>query len=169
MPTKEELQLRYSTYATENLLDIIDHKFDYTDLAVMLAIEELAKRNITEDDIKNYKAQKTETEVIRKNFVDGLSLLQKNLFYFLWIPILNFAFKMNYRDDGYLLKLRQANYYSLCGFLGLGVSAIVSIYFELGDIHSLAIWIAMFIPAYLLDKHFNKQWLSNHLETDSKE
>ncbi len=156
MVTQEDLKKRYATLSVSELLHIIDNKFSYTETAVLVAIEELASRKIDESELEEYKNQVITTfeEAVQKNYLIGLSFLQKNLFYFIFIPILNFAFKMNYKQDGYLLKLRQANYYSLCGFLGLILSGITSVYFDLNDFGSIAIWISVFLPAFFLEKRF---------------
>lgn len=156
MVTQEELRLRYAHLPTSQLLYIIDNKFNYTETAVLVAIEEIAKRKVSEQEIEEYKKQviAATEEAIQKNYLIGLSLLQKNLFYFIFIPLLNSAFKMNYRQDGYRLKLRQANYYSLCGFLGLIISAVLSVNFDLEDALSIAIWITAFVAAFTFEKRF---------------
>jgi len=159
MITRESLQERYAKKPTEKLLEIMDHQHNYTELAVSVAEEELAKREVTEEEVQNYEAEqlhKIET-YIEKNICDDLTLVQKNLFYFIWVPILNFPFKMNFRQDGYLLKLKQANYYSLLGFLFFMVAGILSAIFDFSNITSLAIWITGYILAYLFDEYFNRQ------------
>jgi hypothetical protein len=157
--TREDLQQTYSKMPTEKLLEILDRKFDYTELAVSVALEELGSRKVSEEEIKDYKTEQVNNlnTFIKRNISDDLTLVQKNLFYFLWLPILNFAFKMNFKEDGYLLKLKQANYYSLSGFLFFMISGIISVAFDLSDISSLAIWIFGFLPPYFFDEYFNRQ------------
>ena len=144
---------------TEQLLEILDRKFDYTELALSIALEELGNRKVSEEEITNYKNRLLDNAntYIKRNVSDDLTLIQKNLFYFLWFPLLNFAFKMNFEQDGYVLKLKQANYYSLLGFLFFVLSGIVSVVFNLSDLGSLAIWILGFIPSYFFDEYFNRQ------------
>ncbi|MBK7442041.1 MAG: hypothetical protein IPI65_11010 [Bacteroidetes bacterium] len=88
--TREELQETYSKLSTQELLEILDEKFSYTETAVTVALEEISKRNVSEDDIKNYKNDQIEKAVkrIRYNIVDDLNFLQKNLFFFIWFPLL---------------------------------------------------------------------------------
>jgi hypothetical protein len=164
MPTKEELQVLYANLPVAKLLSIVDDKFSYTDVAVAVAIEELAKRNVSEEEIKSYKDAQIAVAhtVIENNLVNGLSFIQKNLFYFLWLPLLNFAFKMNFRDNGYTLKLRQANYYSLCGFLSFMACAVIPVILQLQltTLQSIVVWMAVFVPAYLLDERFNRHMLA---------
>ncbi|WP_460694746.1 hypothetical protein [Mucilaginibacter puniceus] len=145
--------------SAEELMNIIDNKFDYTDLAVTVAIEELAKRKPTEEDIKNYKDNiiATVDTFISKNIEVDLNNFQKLLFYIIWIPIITYPFKANYSDDGYELKLRQSNYYSLAGFIFFMVAGILSVPLDASNLLSFIMWFAGFIPAYLFDEYFNRQ------------
>lgn len=146
-------------------MEILDNTFDYTELAVTLAIQELSSRNISEDEVKNYKDQQVEklNTFISRNITDDLNLLQKILFFFIWFPLFNFAFKMNFKDDGYVLKLRQANYYSLSGFVSMFATAFMSMH--LSGLATAALWILFFIPAYLFDEYFNRQRQIQRLES----
>jgi hypothetical protein len=157
--TPEELKITYSTISTKELLEIIDNKFDNTELAVSIALAELSTRQVSEQDIKNYKEEQIEKAVkfIKRNISDDLTFLQKNLFYFIWFPFINFAFKQNFRDDSYILKLKQANYYSLFGFILFMLSGFVSGIYGFSNLTSLAIWIIGFVPAYAFDETFNRQ------------
>jgi hypothetical protein len=161
MITKEELQEKYATLSPDKLMEIIDNKFDYTELAVTVAIQELSSRNITEDDVKSYKDKQVEkvTTFVKRNIVDDLNLLQKNLFFFIWFPLLTYAFRRNFAEDGYLLKLKQANYYSWAGFISVILIGSSPVVFEaeLSTPTTIAIWIACFIPTYLLDEFFNRR------------
>ena len=100
MVSKEELQGTFAELPTEKLMEIIDNKFGYTELAVSVAFEELASRKISEEEIKNYKSKQIErlNNYIKKNISDDLTLSQKNLFYFIWIPLLTFPFKQNFKE-----------------------------------------------------------------------
>lgn len=167
----EDLRKTYAEAPTEKLLDIIDNKFEYTDAAVKIALEELSKREISEADIKTYKetVESNFESAIRKLVFDDLSLAQKNFFYFLWIPLIHFAVKQNFRDDGYYLKVKQATYYSWVGFGLLMLSVFISIEFDLSELSTLAIWIAGFIPAYAFDEKFNRRALISRLKERYKQ
>lgn len=156
--TKQELKKTYAALSTPELLEIVDRKFEYTDLAVSVALAELASRQVSEQDIIDYKEMQVgkAERYIKRNIVDDLTLLQKNLFYFLFIPVINFALRQNFRDDGYILKLKQANYYSFVGFIFLALSVFLSVYFDLPDLTTLACWLIGFIPAYAFDEKFNR-------------
>ena len=164
--TSEELKETYSTLSTIELLEIVDNKFGYTALAISAALEELSIRKVSEQDIENYKNHVIENDVqfLKQNIVYDLNFFQKNLFYFLWVPLLNFPFKQNFREDNLLLKLKQANYYSLLGFLFLMLSGFISAMLAWSDWTSLAIWIFGFPLAYTFDEKFNRRRLIKRLE-----
>jgi hypothetical protein len=161
MITQEELQQKYATLSTYKLMEIIENKSNYTELAITVAIQELSSREVSEDDVKNYKDKQNEklNTFVKRNIVDDLNLLQKNLFFIFWIPLLTFAFKRNFAEDGYLLKLKQANYYSWAGFISFMLIGTVPVFLEinLSGYVTIAIWISCFIPTYLLDEFFNRR------------
>ncbi|MBS1525928.1 MAG: hypothetical protein JST19_09795, partial [Bacteroidetes bacterium] len=143
---------------TEKLMEIIDNKFGYTELAVSVAFEELAGRKISEEEIKSYKSKQIEklNSYIRKNISNDLSLSQKNLFYFIFIPLLTWPFKQSFREKGYRLKTKQATYYSMFGFAFFLVGLVFALQ-GYSNLFVIALWIGGFIPAYLMDEFFNRQ------------
>ena len=158
MVSKEELKGTYAMLPTEKLMEIIDNKFGYSELAISVAFEELASRKISEEEIKSYKFKQIEklNNYIRKNISHDLAFAQKNLFYFIFIPILTFPFRQSFREKGYKLKIKQANYYSLFGFVFFAFSAFF-LYQGMSNLFVAAFWLAGFIPAYLMDEFFNRQ------------
>jgi hypothetical protein len=158
MVSKEELKGTYAMLPTEKLMEIIDNKFGYTELAVSAAFEELANRKISEEEIKNYKFKQIEklNNYIKKNIEHDLAFAQKNLFYFIFIPLLTSPFKQSFKEKGYKLKIKQANYYSIFGFLFCSISALF-LYQGLSNLFVAAFWLGGFIPAYLMDEFFNRQ------------
>lgn len=166
MVTKEELQKKYINLSNHELLNIIENKFDYTDLAVSVALSELSKRNINEDDIKEYK-ESIEKEIetfIERNIVDDLSIIQKLLFFIFWVPLLNFPFRQNFSDEGYELKLKQANYYSWAGFISLILISLATVSYNLSELTTFLIWLVCFLPAFLFDENFNRNRQIKKLE-----
>ena len=143
---------------TEKLMEIIDNKFGYSELAVSVAFEELAGRSISEEEIKNYKFKQIEklNNYIRKNISLDLAFTEKNLFYFLFVPIFTFPFKQTFREKGYRLKIKQANYYSLLGFVFFLLAAFFQVR-GMSNLFVIALWLSGFIPAYLMDESFNRQ------------
>lgn len=157
--TREELREQYAALSTNELLEIIDRKFDYTELAVTVALEEIGRRNLSEENIREYKEEQEAQakSFIQKNIVDDLTVLQKVLFFFIWLPLLNFPFKQNFRDDDYVLKLKQANYYSLLGFVFMGLSTFSFGFALHSDLTVFTIWFLSFLPAYVFDEYFNRK------------
>lgn len=158
MVSKEELQITFSALPTEKLMEIIDNKFGYTELAVSVAFEELASRKISEDEIKSYKSKQIEklNNYIRKNISNDLTLSQKNLFYFIFIPLLTAPFRQIFREKGYKLKVKQAYYYSVLGFIFFVLSGLFLIK-GFSNLFVAAFWMGGFIPAYLMDEFFNRK------------
>ncbi|HLK28304.1 MAG TPA: hypothetical protein VKT28_06970 [Puia sp.] len=157
--TPEELKETYSKYTTQELLEIIDKKFQYTELAVTIAIEEIAKRKISEDEIKKYKSEKIQEigRLIEGNIVNDLTLLQKNFFFFIWLPLITFPFRQNFKDDKNFLKLKQANYYSMLGFVSYIVTFILLDIFNLTTLSGIGVLILCFLPAYSFDEFYNRR------------
>ncbi|MBP6127699.1 hypothetical protein [Flavobacterium sp.] len=158
MVTKEDLEKRYSNLSNSELLDIIENKFSYTELAVTVAIEEIGNRKVTEEEIKLYKEKKVIefNTLVQKNIYDDLSLIQKNLFFFIWIPYINFFIKRRFLDDEAELKLIQANYYSWFGFITFAITTFIGNYLHLSD-NSIILWLICFPIAYYYDEYFNRQ------------
>jgi len=158
MVSKEELQVTFSSLPTEKLMEIIDNKFGYTEMAVSVAFEELAGRKISESEIKSYKTKQIEklNSYIRKNIVNDLTLSQKNLFYFIFIPLLTSPFRLTFKEKGFKLKIKQSNYYSFFGFIFFCIAAWF-LYKGMSNLFVAAFWMGGFIPAYLMDEFFNRQ------------
>lgn len=160
MVTKEDLQQKYRDLSTEKLIEIIDNKANYTELAVEVAKAEFLSRNASKEEVIDYFVQKIDNgNLALERSVEPLGFFQKLLFFFLFIPLLHFAFKMNYKADGATLKIRQSNYYSLIGFISLILSTLTIVAFDwdVPDLTTLGIWMIFFIPAYFLDDHFNQR------------
>src|SRR5712664_911465 len=70
--TREDLEKQYAALSTNELLTIVDRKFGYTELAVTVAIEEMNRRNISEEDIKSYKEEQISQAIsfVKRNIVD---------------------------------------------------------------------------------------------------
>ena len=156
MVLKEDLEKRYSKLSNQELMEIIENKFSYTELAVSVAFSEISKRKITEEDIKTYKDfQIIEAEkLIKKNIVEDLTLVQKILFFIFWIPFIGFLLKRNFIEDEYILKLMQANYYAWFGF----ISCVLCIQIDSNLTFSFWFWwIVCFLLALLFDEKFNRQ------------
>ncbi len=138
-------------------MEIIDNKFGYTELAVSVAFEELASRKISEEEIKNYKFKQIQklNNYIQKIY-HTIWRSHKKFILLFFIPVFTFPFRQNFREKGFKLKTRQANYYSLFGFLFFSFSAWF-LYQGLSNLFVTAFWLGGFIPAYMMDEFFNRQ------------
>ena len=159
MITKEELEHTYSNLSNNELLEILDRKVEHTEFAILIAIEELSKRNISEEDVLMYKSEMVEkASIIQKQLIiDDLFLLQKIFFYFIWVPIFTFTVKRNFVEDGCILKLKQAHYYSLLGFTSFVFVCIISAIYDPALSILFVIMLALFILAYFFDEFFNRK------------
>jgi hypothetical protein len=162
---KADLEEQYAALSTNELLEILDRKFDYTDLAVAVAIAEISKREISEETVNEYKdLQIARTnESIRKVIIDDLKVGYKIFFFFIWVPLLNFPLKQNYRDGDFVLKLSQASYYSGFGFAFMMLTGMVSGFYDLSNLTAITIWFGSFLPVYAFDEFFNRRRLMKRL------
>lgn len=166
MITAEELKKNYAKLSTRELLDIVYHPSGYTELAVSVAKGELSTRQVPEAELKAYEEEQMAlTEVaVRRYIVEELSLAEKNLFYFVWLPLITIPLKVSYAQEGYTLRLKQANYYSFWGFVCSMAALILLVGLHTPALVCLATWIVGFIPAYALDERFNRWQHIKNLE-----
>lgn len=160
MVSKEDLENRFANFSNKELLDIIENKFKYTDLALSVALSELSKRQINAHDFENYKKEQINewSNKFEKLTLIELSFFQKILFYVLCFSFLNFIFKRNLDDDGFELKLFQADYYSNFGIVFLIISVLLGSIKIFSDF-VYVIFIIGFVIAYLFDEYFNREKL----------
>ena len=159
MLTKEDLQKRYESLSNSDLLEIIDNKHQYTDMAVSVALSELAKRNVDEEEIAKYKENQIIdfADTIDRNYIDDLSVWQKVFFFIFFIPIFHFAFKIGFRRDGYILKAQQANFYSITGFLSLLAINITIFSLGFNDTFIMLGWAAVFFATLYIDLNIRRK------------
>jgi hypothetical protein len=164
MTDNNELKERYSKLSDKELLEIIDNKFDYTEEAFQIAINILSQRNISTEVLKEYKEEQIESfiENIHLN-LEELQILPKFLFFIFCIPFLTIPFRRNYDDDGFVLKSRQASYYSYFGFISIFPIAFLSDIFTFENLGSFIIWMFVFLFALFFDNFFNKKRLINRI------
>lgn len=162
---QEDLEKQYAALSTNELLEIVDRKFEYTDLAVAVALAEISKRGVSAETMKDYKDLQISRakEAIRKIVFDDLKTGYKIFFFFIWFPLLNFALKQNYRDGNFVLKLSQARYYSVLGFLFMMLTGFLSGIYDLSNLTAATIWFTSFLPAYGFDEFFNRKRLLQRL------
>ncbi|HEY5747376.1 MAG TPA: hypothetical protein VIU12_14960 [Chryseolinea sp.] len=152
-PDKTELAKRYANFSNDRLLDILYHKEDYTAEALEAVKAEIDTRQIGVDELETFTVEKKVDRIINEeNARVPLSLRAKLFFFFAWfIPIAPLAFRMNYREDGFATKLWQSRFFRITGFVSLVVSALLSVWLELGDPGTFGLLVVLFGAAYSMD------------------
>jgi hypothetical protein len=166
--SKKYFEAEFNHLSTGKLFEIIDNKLEYTEIALNVAIAELAKRKITKDDIEAYRT-KIENDLkndVNVNINYTLTILQKLFFYFLWLPIFTIALKQNFVEDGYVLKLKQARYYSTFGCVSLILWSLIQVKLGGEDFAFLIMWGLSFIIAYLFDEFYNRKAMTRKLKEE---
>ena len=159
MVTEESLNELYRKMSTEDLLEIAKDKIGYTELANSVALEKLKHRKVTPNEITQYESifPKIDDDTKRNCLVD-LEFSKKLLYFFvLWFPRARRLFASNFRQDGYILKIGQSNYYSVLGFIFVVASFIIASKLFYNLTAFLILWIAFFFLSYLFDIYFNRQ------------
>ena len=120
MPTETELRERYGSYSNQRLLFIVHQKKQYTQEAVEIARAELAERNISAEDLDAFYDEQEARSIAEQALAAvPLNKYEKTLFFFLWFMpwFLGRALRLNYEEDGLMLKERQSRIYALAGFV----------------------------------------------------
>jgi hypothetical protein len=167
---EDRLRKRYSQFTRSQLLNIVDNQGNYTDLAISIALDELSRRGVWEEDILSYEKEQFEKEkiLIEKSINYELNLWHKMLFFsVLIIPFFGAAFRQNFLEDGHMLKLKQAAYYSRFGFFSIIFVVIISIFFVLGNLISLSVFISFFLVALVFDNRMNRQKMLREMEREN--
>lgn len=155
MPTETELRERYGSYSNQRLLLIVHHKKQYTPEAVKIARGELAERNISAEELDTFYDEQEAREIAAQALAAvPLNKYEKALFFFLWFMpwFLGRALRLNYEEDGLMLKERQSRNYALAGFVSLLIDGIVSVYFQLSNLFSIALLLIFYAAFHWLEK-----------------
>lgn len=154
MISRKDLEEKYAGYSNEELLDVIRNKEGFTAIAVELAQEELSRRQITSEEIAVMEVEherKVEHFLVNYARVE-MNFVQKCFFYVIWMPLLHFAVKQRLAEDGYLLKAKQAGYYSVMGFLFFMMAIYILTAWP--PFIGLLTWPVGFLVAIFLEKFF---------------
>jgi hypothetical protein len=163
MPTEQELREKYCRMKTDELMDMVANKTDYTEMAVSVTLSELERRDVPLESVRNLQpAIAPGVAPWRKNCLFDLNFFQKLASYFLGMftiirPVRFFIrtlYSPGFWAEGYLLKASQFNYYAIAGFVFL-VVAFASNRFS--GLLIGGIWAGGFVPVYLFDMGYNKQ------------
>ncbi len=165
MITKESLREKYIQMPNEDLLEIANDKTAFTELANSVAFEELKRRKIPIEEIKAYKpVLRRISQETKENCLIDLSIFQKlSYFFFLCFPKIRHFYQPEFKQNGYILKDNQANYYSLLGMVSFIISISVGISNGLVE-NFLATWTGCFLAALLFDNLFNKDRQKSNIQ-----
>jgi len=157
-PTPQELAERYATLSNVQLFEILNDRDGYTPEAVMMAKEEIDRRNLAEDEIQRYVAELADynTVTVKKAAIQ-LVFWEKLFFFFVWFTpgFISIALGMNYHHDGYDTKLRQSRFFRLSGFTSLILVGVLSSYVHLLDFFSVTLLLPLFGIAWLVGERIN--------------
>jgi|SRR5687768_885208 len=148
LPSTDELKERYSSWSNERLLLVIHNKEAYTSQAVEVARAELGLRNVSAEEVDVFlQEQEEQANAVKILSCVPLRFWEKTMFFFVWFAPLFFggAFRLNYREDGLSLKVKQSHIFALAGFISLIVDGIVTVYFNLGAVSSASVLIFFFV------------------------
>jgi hypothetical protein len=155
--TIEEIQEQCESLSNEQLLLVVNNKQLYTEQIVRVAYQEIRKRGLSKQEIKEIeKVQARRAKIITGNIQEDILFWEKVVFFILCLPRMHFLVFRDYRKRGYVLKVRQAWYYNLLGLIFFILSAILAEYF-----HSLLaggiIWISSFLLTYFFNEYYFKE------------
>ena len=112
----EEIQQQCESLSNEQLLLVVHNKQLYTEKIVRVAYQEIKKRGLSKQEIKEIeKVQARQSRIITGDIHEDIFFLEKIGFFFLGIlRILNALILRDYRKKGFVLKVRQAHYLPIC-------------------------------------------------------
>ena len=148
LPSVDELKERYSSWSNDRLLSVIHNKAEYTAQAVEVARAELAQRNVSAEELDVFLQEQEDLENAAKILsCVPLRFWEKALFFFAWFApwFLGGALRLNYVEDGLLLKAKQSHVFAIAGFISLIVVSIVTVYFNLGPGASISVLVFLFL------------------------
>jgi hypothetical protein len=161
----EEIQQQCETLSNEQLLLVVTNKHLYTEKIVRVAYQEINKRGLSKQEIKEIKkAQARQSTIITGNIHEDIFLLEKIGFFFLGIfRVFNALVLRDYRKKGFVLKVRQANYYILLGVALMFLAAFLGKHFHSFSVFAI-VWTSGFLSTHLFNKYYFKAATIKRLE-----
>ena len=155
LPSPEELRERYASWPNGRLLQLLHEKEAYTEQAVEVARAELGQRNLTVEDVDIFLEQLEErrkAEETRSRI--PLTFWEKTMFFFIcFAPLFTGRpFRLNYSEDGLLLKAKQSHVFALAGFIALLLDGIITVWFHLALLSGMLLLVAFFLLFTLAER-----------------
>jgi len=165
----EEIREQCESLSNEELLLVVNNKIRYTEKIVKVAYQEIRKRNLSPQEVKEIKkAQARRAKIITGDIHVDIFFLEKLGLFFLCFPRMHALISRRYRRQGYELKARQTWYFGLSGLFFLLLSISIGIPFHSWFIGGI-IWIAGFLIAYFLNRNYFKEKIMSYLAARSVE
>lgn len=155
MPSESELKERYASYSSDRLLLIMHNKAQYTAQAVKIARAELADRDLSVADIDIFLDEQEARQLAAKALAHvSLTTRDKAVFFFLWfVPwFLGRNLQINYGDPAMMLKDNQGRIFATAGFVAFLLDGIVSVYFRLPGVFTIAFAMFSFMLFHWIEK-----------------
>lgn len=152
----EEIQAQCEMLSNEQLMLIVTNKIRYNEMIVRAAHQELRKRGITKDQMKEIKRKQDRApKPIEGDIHEDLVLWEKIAFFYLFFPRLHFLVLRDYRSRKLVLKVKQAGYYMFAGMLLFMIGLIGSIFFYSISI-GIVLWAMMFPAVHAFNRYYFK-------------
>jgi hypothetical protein len=151
-----DLAERYAKLSNSQLLEILEHKEEYTTEAIIVLQNEIDKRKLGEHEIEQITTEKKIKSIIAEEKASiSLVLWEKLFFYFIWFlpSFINAAIGMNYLKDGLLTKLQQSRFFRIAGFVSMLALTFTELTLESRDfIIIISLLFIFFGISYWIDK-----------------
>lgn len=154
--TVEEIKEKCESLSNDELYTIVNNKIKYNYTIVSTAQAELKRRNVSKDEHKSLKKEQTRRSKIIEGDIDADVLMwEKILFFFIPLPRLHRMVIRDYKNRGFVLKVKQASYFTIIGFVSffLLMAVAIPVSYELAGI----LWLGIFLAAYLFNSYYFKQ------------
>jgi hypothetical protein len=123
----EEIQQQCETLSNEQLFLVVNNKRLYTEKIVRVAYQEIKKRGLSKQEVKEIeKVQARQSSIITGDIYEDIFFWEKiGLFSLGIFRLMSALLLRDYKKKGFVLKVRQAQYYILLGVAFLFIAAFL--------------------------------------------
>ncbi len=164
----EEIQQQCEALSNEQLFLVVNNKQLYNEKIVRVAYQEIKKRGLSKQEVKEIeKVQARQSRIITGDIYEDIFFLEKlGLFYLGIFRLMSALLVRDYQKKGYILKVKQANYYILFGVAFIFIAGFLGELFHSWST-CLIIWASGFLPTHLFNKFYFKAATIKRLEARS--
>ena len=165
MLDKEDLRQQCESLSTEELFIVVHNRIRYTEQIVIAAQTEIRRRGLSKEEIDKHSARQVRrSKMVDGNITDDILTIEKILFFVLCLPKLNYFVMRHYRREKYVLKIKQARFYTATGLVTvLTLAMFWNRYPSL--LAAAVLWMSSFMAAFLFDRYYNKNRVIRKLES----